>query len=427
MADEDKKVDDTKTNTLDYEGVKTLLTELLNTQAADQNIVMTDAIKGAVKEQIEDAVREIGVTDKSKILGDQDDPKGGFKGMGDFAAQIYAAGRGGTSPSETLKAWNDGVLSRSAGSPSQNVTVPEDGAFLVPTEISTEVLTRLSERLNIMDKAMVIPMGTNSIGIPYIQGFNESQGFVAGNVQFVWEQEEAQGDTKNVKIGKVQLQLRKAMALAFVSGEMMKFSPVSAGAMLTKSMSDAMAFELTKSFFRGTGAGQPLGVLNAPATISVAKETDQVADTIVFENILKMDSRVYGDLGEWYANRDTSPQLGAMSLAVGAGGGPVFVNGSAAGVPFKTLQGAPLTYTSAASTLGDVGDIGMYDWSQYLIGQEAGGLNMDVQTSMHLKFDYDQNAFRFIFYVDGQPWWPSPFSPENGNTKSPYVTLAARA
>ena len=35
------------------------------------------------------------------------------------------------------------------------------------------------------------------------------------------------------------------------------------------------------AFISGTGAGQPLGILNAPALVTVSKETGQAADTIV--------------------------------------------------------------------------------------------------------------------------------------------------
>ncbi len=412
---------------LDKDGLKEVIRAEIDASAERQNITMTETIKGVVKELIEDTVSNAITPNKAHQLGARDDPMGGYKSMGHFAADVFAAGHSGLNPSETMKTWQAQAIERAAGSPSQNITVPEDGAFLIPPEMSTEILSRVTERLNIMSRAMVLPMSTNSILVPYIKGFNESQGFVAGNVQFIWEQEESQGDTKNVKIGQIRLQLRKAMALAFVSGEMMKFSPATAGPLLSRAMEDAMAFELTRVFMRGTGSGQPQGVLGSNARVAVAKETGQPADTIVYENVLNMFSRMWGDGGEWFGNRDIVPQLGVMNVSVGTGGAPVWINGGGENAPGATILGSQLSYTSSASSLGDEGDIGFYDWSQYLIGQEAGGLNLDVATSIHLKFDFDQNAFRFIFYVDGQPWWPEPFSPEHGTTKSPFITLANRA
>ena len=413
---------------LDKEQLKAVIEEGINAQAEQQNITMTETIKGTVKELIEETIAKAVTPNKALQLESNEDPMGGFKSIGHFAADVFRAGRGGVNPSETLRAWNDQMLTRAAGDPSMNVTAPDEGGFFIPPEMSAEILKRVVERVDILSKAMVIPMSTNTIKIPFIKGFNESQGFVAGNVEFIWEQEEAQGNDKNVKIGMIQLNLRKAMALAHVSGDMMKFSPTSAGPLLSAAFTDAMTFALTRSFIRGSGAGQPLGVLNSNARVTVAKETGQAADTVVYENVLKMFSRMYGDGGEWYANRDVVPQLGAMNVSVGSGGAPVWINGgNAANALSSSLIGAPLEFTSAASALGDEGDIGFYNWGAYLVGQEAGGLSLDVATSIHLKFDYDQSSFRFIFYVDGQPWWPEPFSPEHGNTKSPFVTLAARA
>lgn len=49
--------------------------------------------------------------------------------------------------------------------------------------------------------------------------------------------------------------------------------------------------------------------------------------------------------------------------------------------------------------------------------------------SIHLRFDYGETAFRFMFEIDGQPWIAEPLTPFKGsaNTLSPFVTLATRA
>ena len=42
--------------------------------------------------------------------------------------------------------------------------------------------------------------------------------------------------------------------------------------------------------------------------------------------------------------------------------------------------------------------------------------------------DYDESVFRFIFRIDGQPWWNAPLTPFKGtNTQSCFVALATRA
>jgi hypothetical protein len=48
--------------------------------------------------------------------------------------------------------------------------------------------------------------------------------------------------------------------------------------------------------------------------------------------------------------------------------------------------------------------------------------------SIHLRFDYDESVFRFIFRLDGAPWWPAALTPYKGsNTQSCFVNLADRS
>jgi hypothetical protein len=47
--------------------------------------------------------------------------------------------------------------------------------------------------------------------------------------------------------------------------------------------------------------------------------------------------------------------------------------------------------------------------------------------SMHIRFEYAEQAFRFMFEVDGQPWLDSAQTPYKGsNTLSTFVKLQTR-
>ena len=55
-----------------------------------------------------------------------------------------------------------------------------------------------------------------------------------------------------------------------------------------------------------------------------------------------------------------------------------------------------------------------------------GSVRSDI--SMHLRFDYAESAFRFMWEADGQPWLASALTPFKGsNTLSTFVSLATRA
>ena len=86
----------------------------------------------------------------------------------------------------------------------------------------------------------------------------------------------------------------------------------------------------------------------------------------------------------------------------------------------------PIEY---CATVGDVGDIILTDLSAYATGLRGGpGRGITAAQSIHLRFDFAETAFRFMFEMDGKPWIAEPITPANGpNTLSPFVTLQARA
>ena len=213
----------------------------------------------------------------------------------------------GREVSERLASWDK--IAKAIGSPAQNTTSGDAGGFAIPTEFSTTVLQPIFEQNEILKRALVIPMQSQKIDIPYLKGFDRSQGKVAGNVAFEWVAETAdRGSTgQTVKLGMVELVLREANAMVYLNNSLIKFSAISIEPFVTRAIEEAMRFALNDVFIDGTGAGQPLGVLNAPATLSVAKESGQVLKTIVTENILNMYSRFHGTNGEWWANRNGLP------------------------------------------------------------------------------------------------------------------------
>jgi HK97 family phage major capsid protein len=106
---------------------------------------------------------------------------------------------------------------------------------------------------------------------------------------------------------------------------------------------------------------------------------------------------------------------------------PVYLPaGGLSASPYSSLKGRPILTTEACNTLGDKGDIFLADLSKYMSAVKSGGVRTDV--SMHLWFDQDMLAYRFILRVGGQPWWSSAISPRTGtNTRSCFVTLDERA
>lgn len=393
-----------------------------------QGMKVTEEIKEMVKDVVEKSFKEK-IDAKAFIVDDGNkqntpDPKAGFKSFSDFAISVKTAE---VSHGRSVDKRLDALITKTAGS-SVHEGDSEYGGYLIPEEFRNQLLEIAIKKSNILSMAMAIPMATNAINIPYVAGTDRSSGNVHGGIEFKWLDEEGTKTETRPKFGKIQLRLKKVAGLVYASDEILEDSPISLEPLLNRMFSDALAWQLDDVFINGAGAGKPLGVLNAPALISVAAETGQLADTICYENIIGMYQRMYDKTNAIFmANDDTFKQLASMSLAVGTGGVPVWIPaGGMSGKPYDTLMGKPLIFTEHMQKLGDLGDILFADWSQYLVGQKSGG-TVQFASSMHLKFDYDQTCFRFVFRVDGQPWWPAPLTPRySALTLSPFVAISAR-
>jgi HK97 family phage major capsid protein len=207
---------------------------------------------------------------------------------------------------------------------------------------------------------------------------------------------------------------------------------------LRRKAPEKIALKLNLALLQGTGVGQPLGLLNSGALVTVSKNSPQTADTITGLNILQMYSRLYASSRSkavWIINPDIEPMLYKLSIAgtdnegnsATGWGSLVYLppNGLSTS-PYGTLMGRPVIPSQACETLGDKGDIFFADFSQYLLLLK-GGTNPRIETSMHLWFDQDMTAFKFVLRVGGMPWWSTTLAARDGSaTYSPYVTLEAR-
>jgi HK97 family phage major capsid protein len=226
------------------------------------------------------------------------------------------------------------------------------------------------------------------------------------------------------------MRLNKLMALVPVTDELLEDAP-GLDSYLRAKAPQKMQSKLNTAIVRGTGAGQPLGIMNAGSLVTVSKESGpQTADTVVYPNIVKMWSRLYAPCRRnaiWIINQDIEPQLLSLAFLASASS-PVPAYMPANGLsdsPFATLMGRPVVPVEACSTLGDVGDIMLVDFSQYMALTKGTDIRVDI--SMHLYFDQGLQAYRFTFRVAGQPWWGSTITPEFGSaTRSWAVALETR-
>jgi HK97 family phage major capsid protein len=264
--------------------------------------------------------------------------------------------------------------------------------------------------------------------MPALAETSRADGSRFGGARAYWANEGTTATASKPKIREITLKLEKLLAFCYMTEELMR-DAAAMEAFVNKVYSDEMAFKIDDSIFNGTGAGGPLGILNCPALVTVAKESGQAADTIVWQNIIKMWARLSPasqTRAAWFINQEVQPELMTMAMSVGTGGVPVFLPaGGASATPYMTLMGRPVIPVEHLSKLGDAGDILLADMSDY-IGIDKGGLESD--TSIHVQFLYDEQVFRFRYRFNGTPYSNSPVTTykNSSTTISPYITLAAR-
>jgi len=304
-------------------------------------------------------------------------------------------------------------------------SVPSEGGFLIPETLRSEILRVSLETSIVRPRARVVPMETLRVPFPAIDATSNASSVYGGIVGY-WTEEGGTLTASQAAFRRVVLDAKKLTAYTEVPNELFADAPAFGG-FIDQIFPEALGFYEDYAFLRGGGVGEPLGIHNSGAVISVTKETGQAADTIVWENVVKMFARMLPsslNRAVWVASIDTFPELATMALSVGTGGAPVWLSNGAAGPPM-TILGRPVIFTEKLPTLGDAGDIYFVDFGFYLIGDRQA---MSAMSSEHFKFSTDVTAFRIIERVDGRPWVVSAITPKNsGNTLSPIVRIAERA
>lgn len=303
--------------------------------------------------------------------------------------------------------------------------VPADGGFLIPEYLRSELLRVALEKALVRSRARVVPMETLTVPFPMIDATSNASN-IYGGVTAYWTEEAASLTDSSPTFGRVKLEAKKLTAYSEIPNELFADSIISLQMFINEIFPEAIAWFEDIAFIRGSGVGEPLGFLNSTATVPVAKESGQASGTIVWENIVKMYSRMLPsslDSAVWIAHIDTFPELATMSLSVGTGGSAIWLNNGVSGPPM-TILGRPVFFTEKVNSVGTAGDLNFVDFSYYLIGDRQA---IQADTSPHYRFQNDQTTVRFIERVDGRPWIQSAITPNHGNnTLSPYVQLQTR-
>ena len=306
--------------------------------------------------------------------------------------------------------------------------VPSEGGFLVDPTLTGELITPIHEVGPFSSAARRLPVGSNS-NYGWINGVDETNRATGSRWGGVRGYRLAEADTKTAskpKFRRIKWELKKFAVVVYGTDELLA-DAAQFSAVVNIACPEELNFMVNDDILNGEGATGPLGILNSGALISTGAETDQVAATIVMENLSKMwsrlDSRSKAN-ATWYINTDCNPELDNLAYAVGTGALEArFIGFGADGV--MRIKGRPVVETEFNATLGSVGDICLFNMSEYLLWEKGG---IQKASSIHVQFMTDEEVFRFVYRCDGQPTIAAPLTPYKGtDTVGPFVALEERA
>jgi HK97 family phage major capsid protein len=307
-----------------------------------------------------------------------------------------------------------------------STTDPAGGGFLVPEVLRSELQALALEQSVVRGRARVIPMETSRVGFPAVDSSSNVSSVYGGIVGY-WTEEGGTFTESEPSFEQIFLDAKKLATYSVVNNELLTDSGASFEAFANQAFPQAIAYYEDDAFLNGNGVGQPKGIYKANAVVSVPRGT---TNEIAFADVANMYSRLLPQSmsrAVWVIAPDALPQLLQMALVSGSTpvAPPLWLPGqSAHGAPQYTLMGLPVVVSEKAPKLGAAGDLALFDFGYYLIGDRQA---MTASSSAHYKFQNDQTAFKIVTRVDGKAWLQSAITPRNAstNTLSPFVTLKA--
>lgn len=356
-------------------------------------------------------------------LADQGKLPTRFGGLGNQMKAVIEAGKSnGKQPDERL------IVKAASG---LSESVDSDGGFLLEPQYSSELLRSAYDTSVLLKDCKRIKISKSSIVFKALDETSRANGSRWGGILAYWVAEAADATKSKPKFKNFRLSLEKLMGLIYITEELME-DAVALESFIRQGFEEEFGFKIDDAILNGTGVGQPLGILNSNALVSIAKETDQDADTVIAKNIENMYNALPAKLrkgAKFYINQDVETQFPSMGIEIGTAGYPVYVGPEGVynikEAPSGRLKGLPVEPIEQCSALGDKGDIILANMKEYLIIEKA---SMVSTSSIHVRFVQDEMCLKFVLRINGSPISDNTITAYKGGTeRSGFVALNERA
>lgn len=260
---------------------------------------------------------------------------------------------------------------------SQQSDDPEYGGYLIPSEVSSEIMDMAVAQMPLLGMGVTILKGLHGeLSFPYVS--SRSTGY--------WVGEEGKPTLSNVKFGRVKLARKKCGAFTKITKDLVYQTRGVADAFIKEALATDLAIKQHDGLINGTGGdNQPKGIFNWSGTTAITEETNGLR--LGFDGMAKMIQKLeeanYLQDGGSYAFL-TSPTVKwglrrqTVLYATGGDNIPLFANSfkpflsdadieAMLGYPVKTTTQVSKTLTKGSSTTCSAAMFG--NWKKVIVGQ----------------------------------------------------------
>lgn len=202
------------------------------------------------------------------------------------------------------------------------------GGYLAPPQISTELITFLTQFSPVRAAARVGQTASSSVILPVRTGITNAQ----------WEGEIEAEPESEPAFGQVELPIFGMKTYADISVQLLEDLAQDIGAILNEALAEDFGKKEGTAFVNGTGIKQPRGIMVHP---SVDYTPGGDASVLTANGLISLFHAVppaYRQLGAWMMNSTT---VGAVRKLVTSTGAPLWVDSLAAANP-PTILGRPV-------------------------------------------------------------------------------------
>jgi len=325
------------------------------------------------------------------------------------------------------------------------------GGFLCSVELASEVWGKARALDGPLQRCLFRATTQSSFEWPMFDETSRANGNRLGGIKHAW-----QGDDRSSlspylsqpSVGMVEFTPERCIVFSTLSNDLLA-DVDNASFALSDAAQQEIRYALVDGMINGHGIKRPLGVIQAPSTITVSRAG---ANNIAVADVDALWSRLWGFCRRnavWICNDDTLLKLDAVAAA-GGWLSNIYLPQGMYGNPYPLLKGRPVIACEACPALGSPGDLILGDWSQYcLVARtltQGGPPEIEGNAEVHLHggygavfekyiearqsdqvfFSNDITALVWKLRVDGKPLWKKPITIADGSqTAGPFCILSA--